>query len=181
MRRLLILSLMTALPTARAAMQTFDMKSLDRFEPLATETVNVTLDANMLRMAGKFLSKDDPDSAKVRKIVAGLKGIYVRSYSFKDEHAYKPEDLNWLRDRMKTPGWSRIVGVKNNKDGENAEVYVHTEGDSKVGGLTLFTTGPKELTVVQILGEIDLDDLNSLSGVGVPDLGISKTGQKKSK
>ena len=33
----------------------------------------------------------------------------------------------------------------------------------------------------QILGEIDLDDLNSLSGVGVPDLGISKTGQKKSK
>ena len=174
-------SVLTAAPAMWAAMQTFDMKSLDRFEPIAAETVNVTLDANMLRMAGKFLPKDDPDAAKVRKIVAGLKGIYVRSYSFKEEHAYKSDDLNWLRDQMKMPGWSRIVGVKNNKDGENAEVYVHTEGDQKVGGLTVFATSPKELTVVQILGEIDLDDLNSLSDVGVPDLGIARPAKKKAK
>lgn len=180
MKRVLIFSFLMALP-ACAAMQTFEMKSLDRFESRAAETVNVTLDANMLRMAGKFLSNDEPDSAKVRKILGGLKGIYVRSYTFKEENAYKPEDLNWLRDQMKTPGWSRIVGVKDNKQGENAEVYVHTNGDNKVGGLTVFSTGPKELTVVQILGEIDLDDLNSLSDIGVPDLGISKTDKKKSK
>ena len=173
MKRLLILSTVAVLPLM-AAMQTFDMKGLDRFEAVASETVNVTLDVNMLRMATKFLPKDDPDSAKVRKIVSGLKGIYVRSYTFKDDNAYKPEDLTWLRDQMKSPGWSRIVGVKNKKDAENAEVFVHTTGDNRVGGLTIFATKPKELTVVQILGDIDIDDLSALSDIGVPDLGISK-------
>ncbi len=174
MKRILTVTLLLAAPALWGAMQTFDMKGLDRFEAVAAETVNVTLDTNMLRMAAKFLPKDDPDSAKVRKIVSGLKGIYVRSYTFKDDNAYKPEDLAWLRNQMKQPGWNRIVGVKNNKDAENAEIFVHTTGDSRVGGLTIFATKPKELTVVQILGDIDLDDLSALTDMGVPDLGIQK-------
>jgi hypothetical protein len=49
-----------------------------------------------------------------------------------------------------------------------------------VGGLAVLHTDDKELTVVNIVGPVDLDKLAKLEGqLGVPDLGIES--QKKSK
>ena len=78
--------------------------------------------------------------------------------------------------------WTRIVGVKSKKDGENAEIYLQTAGANKIGGLAIISTGPKELTVVHILGTIDVDDLSTLAEYGVPsvDLAPGKSPRKES-
>jgi hypothetical protein len=142
--------------------------SLDRLAAKASEVVDVTLDANLLQLASRFLSDKDPDDAKVKKLIAGLKGIYVRSFEFEKPGEYQDSDVEPIRAQLHTPAWSRIVGVRSRKDGENAEVYVKT-GNNKIGGLAILVTDPKELTVVSIEGTIDPDQLSELGGhFGIP-------------
>ena len=38
---------------------------------LATETVDVTMDASMIRFAEKFLSEKDPDQVKTKRVLRG--------------------------------------------------------------------------------------------------------------
>ena len=142
--------------------------SLDRLAAKATEVVDVTMDANLLQLASRFLSDKNADDAKVKKLIAGLKGIYVRSFEFEKPGEYQDSDVEPVRAQLHTPAWSRIVGVRSVKSGENAEVYLKTE-NGKIGGLAILATEPKELTIVSIEGTIDPDQLSELGGhFGIP-------------
>jgi hypothetical protein len=153
--------------------QVVDLKHLDRLAAKASETADVTLDGSLLKLAAKFLSAEEPDQAKVKKLVAGLKGIYVRTFAFENEGEYTEADVTSIRKQLQSPGWSRIVGVRSKKDSENAEVYLKTDGPD--GGLAIICANPKELTVVSIVGKIDLDELSELGGsFGVPKIDLEK-------
>jgi hypothetical protein len=142
--------------------------SLDRLAAKASEVVDVTLDANLLQLASRFLSDKDADDAQVKKVIAGLKGIYVKSFEFEKAGEYQDSDVEPLRAQLHTPAWSRIVGVRSQKSGENSEVYVKTE-NGKIDGLAILATEPKELTIVSIEGSIDPDQLKELGGhFGIP-------------
>jgi hypothetical protein len=156
--------------------------SLDRLAAKASEVVDVTLDANLLQLANRFLSDKDADDAKVKKLVGGLKGIYVRSFEFEKTGEYQDSDVEPIRAQLRSPAWSRIVGVRSTKAGENSEVYVKTE-NNKIGGLAILVTEPKELTIVTIEGTIDPDQLSELGGhFGIPKVDTRKeTGHGKDK
>ena len=51
----------------------------------------------MLRLAARFISDKDTDTANVRKLIAGLDGIYVRSFKFAREGEYNMADVDALR------------------------------------------------------------------------------------
>ena len=118
--------------------------SLDHLAAKAAEVVDVTLDGKMLEFAGKFLSNKDPDEAKAKALLGGLKGIYVKSFEFDKEGEYSPADVEAIRSQLKTPGWTRIVGVVSRRDGENADIFIKSEGD-KLGGLVILAAEPKEV------------------------------------
>jgi hypothetical protein len=146
----------------------------DKLAARASETVDVSLDGSLLRLATKFLSDDDADEAKVKKLVAGLKGIYVKSFEFKKEGEYSAADVDAFRAPLHTPDWQRIVGVHSTEDGEDVEVYIKNEGKN-IGGLAIIATEPKELTLVNIVGAIDLDTLSELGGhFGIPEVEVEK-------
>lgn len=148
--------------------------SLDRLASKASDVVDVTMDSNLLQLAGRFLSGKDSDDAKVKKLITGLKGIYVRSYEFQKTGEYQESDVEPIRAQLRSPAWSRIVGVRSQKSGENAEVYLKT-ANNKIGGLVILSTEPKELTIVSIEGTIDPDQLNELGGhFGIPKVESSK-------
>ena len=114
----------------------------------------------------------DPDSAKIKKLVNGLKGIYVKTFEFEKEGAYSDSDIAGIRKQLES-GWSRIVGIQSKKDGDNAEIYLKTGGPD--GGLAILCAGAKELTIVNIVGKIDLDQLSELGGnMGVPKIDVEK-------
>jgi hypothetical protein len=70
------------------------------------------------------------------------------------------------------------VAVKT-KGGDNVEVYLNMIGD-QITGLAVLSLEPKEFTVVNIVGPIDLEKLSKLEGqFGVPDLGIETDKKKK--
>jgi hypothetical protein len=134
----------------------------------AEEVVDVTLDASMLKLAAKFLSGHDADERAVREMIVGLEGIYVRSYEFAHEGEY---DRNLL-DRVKSqlgPTWKPLVTVRS-KTKENVNIMADMRGD-KVVGLIIIAAEPREFTIVNINGPIDIDRLADLSGqFGIPEI-----------
>lgn len=133
----------------------------------ASEVVDVTLDANMLRLASRFLSSQDNDERAVRDMVQGLSGIYVRSYEFEREGEYDRNIVEQVRSQLGS-NWNRIVTVRS-KTKENVEIYTQGGPKNSVVGLVIISAEPKELTLVNIVGPIDLERLAGLGGqFGIP-------------
>jgi hypothetical protein len=150
------------------------MNSLDHLAAKANQTVDVNVDERLMKIAAKVFNEKDADEREVKKLVEGLKGIYVKSFEFDTEGQYTAADLETIRTQLRGPGWTRMVNVTSKKDG-NLEVYLLFNGDA-VAGLTVLHTDLKEFTVVNIVGPVDLDKLAKLEGqFGVPELGIEKT------
>jgi hypothetical protein len=135
----------------------------------ASEVVNVTLDSRLLGMGCRFLSTEDPEEAKVKKLCTGLHGIFVRHFTFDSDFAYPKADIDAVRRQLNAPGWSQMVNVRSNKEKANVDVYVLIEGD-KAQGLSIIASQPREFTIVNIVGSIDLEQLHDLKNFGVPDL-----------
>lgn len=134
----------------------------------ATEVVDVTLDANMLRLAAKFLSGADADERAVRDVIGGLEGIYVRSYEFDKEGEYDRGLIDKVKSQL-GPTWKPLVTVRS-KTKENVNIMADMRGD-KIVGLVIIATEPREFTIVNINGPIDIDRLASLSGqFGIPEM-----------
>lgn len=174
--RLFGLALLTmSLSAASTHAQRLQIANLPKLEAKAVEIVDVTIDERMLQLGARSLNAKDPEQAKVKQIVAGLKGVYVRSFEFEKEGEYSPEDVEALRAQVRGPGWQPLVKVVSKRGGDNIEVSLMTEGD-RVLGLAIIAAEPKELTVVNIVGPIDLDKLVELEGnFGIPRFGIQTT------
>ena len=151
--------------------------SLDHLVAKAEQTVDVSIDASMMRLAAMVFDKKDPDEMRVKQLVEGLKGIYVRSFEFGKEGEYATADLDSIRSQLRGSSWNRLVNVSSKKEG-SVEIYLMSQG-SQILGLAVLAYEPKEITVVNILGDIDLQKLSELEGnFGVPDLGIDKPKKK---
>ena len=150
---------------------------LDYLAKKASETVDVNIDERLIQLAAKLFNDKDEDEAKVKKLVNGLKGIYVKSFEFENENDYSLADVDSIRSQLREPAWSRLVNVTSKRDGV-VEVYIALNG-SDVLGLAVLSAEPKELTVVNIVGPVDLEKLAKLEGnLGIPDLGIEPTKHK---
>ena len=186
MRRLFLITLIAGCAAAQLPAQLLQLRitGLDGLASKAKESVDITLDSNLLQMAGGFLAgagKDGKDGKDVRSLLAGLKAITVRSFQFKETGQYRMEDLEPIRAQLRTPGWSKIISA-HSKD-ETSEVYTRME-QGKVVGFAIIAAEPKELTVVAIEGTIDLKDLSKLGALGIPSIPIpeqSKDAGKKGK
>ena len=140
--------------------------NLDNLAAKAKESVDVSLDGSLLQLAAKFLSADKSDDAKAKELISKLKGIYVRSFEFEKEGQYSQSDLDPIRAQLQAPGWSRIIFVREKDEG--TEVYLKSDG-GQTAGLAIISFEARELTVVNIVGPIDLSQLSGLEGhFGIP-------------
>jgi hypothetical protein len=138
----------------------------------ASESVNVTLDSKLLGIGCRFLDAADPEEAEAKKVCTGLSGVFVRSFTFDEDFAYPKGDVEAVRKQLSAPGWSRIVGARSRKEQTDVDVFVLIEGD-RAQGLAIIASEPREFTIVNIVGSIDLAQLHSLEGkFGVPELEI---------
>jgi hypothetical protein len=143
----------------------------------ASESVTVKLDSNLLGLATRWLNSQDPEQAKVKKLASSLTGIYVRHFTFDTDYAYPKGDIDTVRRQLNAPGWSQIVGARSKKEHTDVDVFVLISGD-KARGLAIIASEPREFTIVNIVGNIDLEQLHELEGnFGVPELEI-ETGKK---
>jgi len=174
---LIFLLIITWGMVARAQDSRLQMASLDHLAAKASETVDVSLDERLTRLAARYLSDKDADEKAVKKLIEGIKGIYVKSFEFDADGQYVAADVEAIRSQLRGPGWTRLINVTSKKEG-NVEVYTLFNGD-QIGGLAVLVTEDRELTIVNIVGPVDLDKLAKLEGqFGVPELGIEQKKQK---
>ena len=168
--------------SAYAQSARIEISHLEKLADKAEEVVDVTIDGSLLQLAAKFMSdKRDPGEAAAKDFIQHLKGIYVKSFEFEREGEYSLADLEEIRKQLHAPAWQRTVEVRTKRGGENTEVYLMTgsgAGPDAIQGLAIICAEPKELTVVNIVGPIDLDKLAELDGqMGVPHLGLERAGK----
>ncbi len=150
------------------------LESLDRLASRASETVNVQVDAGMIEFGGALLSGDDPEEKDIKELLVGLKGVFVRVLEFKGAGEYADGDIEPIREQLRAPGWSRIVGVRSLKEGlENAEVYLSRNAAGRADGIVFFAVEPKQIVLVNLVGTVDLEKLRKLEGnLGIPKVTI---------
>jgi len=173
-----VLLMLGATPTARAQNPRIQTSQLDGLAVKASETVDVNIDESLIALTAKFLSSKDDDEKKVKELVSGLKGIYVKSFEFENEGQYTEADLESIRSQLRNPAWSRIITARSKKDG-TIEVYLMHIG-AQISGLAVLATELKEVTVINIVGPVDLEKLTQLEGeFGIPELGLEGSKPKR--
>src|SRR5213594_1085883 len=85
-----------------------DMSHLDRFADRADKVIDVTVDGQLLRLAASILNeKRSPDEGKIKELILGLKGIFVKRFEFEKEGEYTMADVDSIRSQLNAPGWAR--------------------------------------------------------------------------
>jgi hypothetical protein len=167
MRKFIITLALTITAAVPAAAQRINL-DFPALAERAEEIVDVTLDASMLRLAARFLSGRDADERAIRDMIVGLDGIYVRSYEFAKEGEYDRGLIDKVKSQL-GPTWKPLVTVRS-KTRENVNIMADMRGE-RVTGLIIISAEPREFTIVNINGPIDIDRLADLSGqFGIPEI-----------
>lgn len=149
------------------------LTALDRLEPRAEQTINITMDGKILQLAFKFLDTRKPNEAKIKEAVEGIKGIYVKSFRFEQDNMVSSADVDSIRSQLRSPVWSQLVEVRSKKEGQNIDVYTMIDG-GKINGIAIIALDKRQVTVVNIVGPVDVDKLAELRGnFGIPDFDIN--------
>ena len=165
------LLVVTAAFMAHAQDSRIQTASLDHLAPKASQTVDVNIDERLIRLASKLFSDKDAEEKEIKELVAGIKGIYVRSFEFEADGQYTAADVESIRSQLRSPAWTRLLNVNSKKEG-SLEVYLSMVAE-QINGLAVIATDDRELTVVNIVGPVDINKLAKLEGqFGIPDLGI---------
>jgi len=144
----------------------------------ASESVSITLDPALLGMAARFLDPAKPEDAAAKAAIVGLKGIYVRSFTFDTDFAYPRADVEAVRKQLAAPGWQQLVQVRSRKQQSNVDIYILVDG-KQAKGLAIIASEPREFTIVNIVGSIDMQKLHELEGqFGIPRLELEEKQEK---
>jgi hypothetical protein len=167
----LLAFLLLAPASALAQGARLQLDSLDRLADQASEVVNVSVDQGLLKMALAFI-KGGTNEAAVKQMLSQLRGIYVKSFEF-DRDINLTTELDQVRKQLlSNSNWVRLINVDSKREHEQVEIYSWREGDSS-GGLAILAAEPMEITVVNIVGTIDITKLALLEGqLGIPRINI---------
>lgn len=157
-----------ALPTQALCGPLLKLPDFDALTDKAAESVTITLDPSLLGLATRFLDPTKPEDAAAKDVIRGISGIYVRSFKFDGDFEYPLADIESVRKQLKAPGWQRLVQAQSRREQTKVDVYLSVDG-GKANGLAVIASEPREFTIVNIVGSVDLDKLHKLEGqFGIP-------------
>jgi hypothetical protein len=140
----------------------------------ATESVDITIGSLALGIMGHLMDDGDPDSAQMKQLIQGLKSVQVRNYQFAADFAYSKADIDAVRSQLSGPTWTQLAQVHDQKKSEDVGVYVALN-DHKVTGFAVIASEPREFTIINIVGAVDLEKIAALQKqLGLPDVGAER-------
>jgi hypothetical protein len=170
-------------PAAFGANPELKLPNFSHLHGVASDSTDITIDGFLLRIAKKFAQVDhgmDPQGAAAMELIQDIKSVRVRNFTFDTDNAYSRADIESVRKQLRAPGWSSLVTVHKRNGAEDVDVYVCLEGE-KIMGLAVIASEPREFTIVNIVGSIDLARISQLGGeFGIPELDENETVENKS-
>jgi hypothetical protein len=137
---------------------------LPDFKPLeskAKECVDISLGPWLLHSMGMFLDEKDPEDAATKKLLSGIQSIRVRSFQFDTDAAYSRADIDGVRRQLNAPGWTSLMNVHDRDRGEDVDMYMLIQNE-QTRGFALIAAEPREFTIINIVGSINMSDLPKL-------------------
>jgi hypothetical protein len=157
-------SLLLAAPGHAAGPQ-LKIPDFSHLRQKAVDSVDISLDGLLLNIVKK-VARDDDD--EVMSILSDIKSLRVRNFEFDSAGAYSRSDVESVRKQLASPGWSALVQAHNRESQEDVDVYINTDGE-KILGLAVVACDPRSFTIVNIVGNIDIDKLAKIEGqFGIP-------------
>ena len=155
-------------------------ENLNKLEAKARDVVEVNIDGKLLDLAKRVLVKNnDEDAKKVAQAISGLKGIYVRVFTFEKENEYDIADVDEIRAQLTAPGWERLANVRSKKNNQKVDVFTMFTGDV-MSGVAVVVSDTKSIAVINVIGPIDIEMLSELSGkMNIPRIDIDTDDEKK--
>jgi hypothetical protein len=154
---------------ALAADPRLEIPDFSHLRHKAVDTTDITIGGPLLRLASA-LAKADPDDegAEALRLLRDVSSVRVRNYEFDSDGAYSESDIAAVRRQLSAPGWSALVQTRKREKQEDVDVYLCVEAD-KVLGLAVIASNPRSFTIVNVVGEFDIDKLAKLEGqFGIP-------------
>src|ERR1700683_2228701 len=133
---LILLGARLAMAAAAAADTQLTMPNFDSLAAKASDSVSISLDSTLLGIAAGFLDSSKPEDAAAKDLISGLKGIYVKSYTFDKGYVYPSADVDMLKKQLSQPLWQRLVGVRSHKEQANVDIYMAV-GEGRANGLVI--------------------------------------------
>jgi hypothetical protein len=149
----------------------------------AAHVTEVTLDKAMLAFAAKFMDGKggDADEKAAKEMIQNLRGVYVRDYEFDKDASYTTAELEGLRTYIQGTDWSPMVHEKSKGKTEGTDVFVKLV-NGQLQGLFVLDAEPRELSLVLILGPIDIDNIGKLGGnFGIPKEAVKRAQKEAGK
>jgi hypothetical protein len=83
-----------------------------------------------------------------------------------------------VRRQLSGPGWQQLVQVRSRKEHSNVDIYLCVI-QNQATGLAIIASEPREFTIVNIVGAIDMQKLHQLEGqFGIPKLELEEKQEK---
>ena len=172
MKNIMILAVL-ALPLMA---QEIDLSFLKGLEAKARESSNIDIGPEQMGLIKGFSGLVGGDLGDV---AAGLRKLKVYSLEFDKDGMYNLADAESVRTKVKADSkWMSLVSVK--EKGGFTEIMTHKGPNGEVDGFLILAAEPRELTVVNIVGSLDMKKLSKLGGkFGIPKIEIEKEKDKR--
>lgn len=175
MNRILAFALAGAMTMAFAE-QELDLSFLKGLESKAAESTSIDLGPDQLKLMLGFV---DGGSKEMGDLARMIERVQVRTFEFDKEGMYSLADMENLRQKVKAADFVPFISTKERKG--FTEILMR-KGPKGLRGFVILTAEPKELTVVNIVGDLDLNSLSKLSGkLGIPNMSLENQGKGSSK
>ena len=141
---------------------------------LPTPRVEVNLTDNLINLVTKSMSA----KPEVTELIQMIEGIYVRTYETTDDEVVATTLVNYYQNVLKKNKWEILVKIK--ESDEIVEISLLFDDDVAYGIFVIVVSSkPREVTFVNIVGEIAPDKiselLGNLSNFGMTDIDLDST------
>jgi len=154
--------------TSTAAGPELRIPDFSHLRDKAVDSVDITLDGFLMKLAKKFAAADADDRDESLAILSDVKSVRVRNFEFDTDDAYSRADVESVRKQLSGPGWSPLVQTHERDPRSDTDIFINT-ADGKILGLAVISSEPRSFTIVNIIGNIDIDKLAKIEGAfGIP-------------
>jgi hypothetical protein len=140
-------------------------QGIESLQDRASSKSGFTFDHSMLVLASKL----DSQNEDLRRVIAGISGISVHNYRFRDAGQYDPVALSSVSEEYRAAGWKQVMNKSEKNGGPGmTDLWVRMENNA-ISNVAILLAKPNEVNFVVVSGSISPLDVAHLGGhFGIP-------------
>jgi len=159
------------IPTLAGAGPELRIPDFSHLRDKASDSVDITLDGFLMRIARNIAAREAERGDADLAFLKDVKSVRVQTFEFDHDDAYSRDDIEAVRRQLAAPGWSALLQAKSRKEKSNVDVFIHS-ADGRILGIALVAAEPRSFAIVNVVGDIDIEELAKLEGrFGIPPVG----------